>query len=64
MEYYAFIHFSINTYTDMAWGFGNEDPKIFNPDKMDARQWAKICKEAIALAGPDTGITSPTPVLD
>lgn len=46
MEYYAFIHFSINTYTDMAWGFGNEDPKIFNPEKLDAHQWAKICKEA------------------
>ncbi|MES2797970.1 MAG: alpha-L-fucosidase, partial [Bacteroidota bacterium] len=46
MEYYAFIHFSINTYTDMAWGFGNEDPQLFNPEKMDARQWAKICKEA------------------
>lgn len=46
MEYYAFIHFSINTYTDMAWGFGNEDPQLFNPEKMDARQWARICKEA------------------
>ena len=46
MEYYAFIHFSINTYTDMAWGFGNEDPQLFNPEKLDARQWAKICKDA------------------
>ncbi|CAH0997731.1 hypothetical protein EMA8858_03865 [Emticicia aquatica] len=46
MEYYAFIHFSVNTYTDMAWGFGNEDPKIFNPEKLDCRQWARICKEA------------------
>nr|WP_188765943.1 alpha-L-fucosidase [Emticicia aquatilis] len=46
MEYYAFIHFSINTYTDMAWGYGNEDPKLFNPTKLDCRQWAKICKEA------------------
>ncbi len=46
MEYYAFIHYSINTYTDMAWGFGNEDLNLFNPDKLDARQWAKICKEA------------------
>ena len=46
MEYYAFIHFSINTYTDMAWGFGNEDPQLFNPEKLDARQWAKICKQA------------------
>ncbi|MDF7821776.1 alpha-L-fucosidase [Runella sp. MFBS21] len=46
MEYYAFVHFSVNTYTDMAWGFGNEDPKIFNPEKLDCRQWARICKEA------------------
>ncbi|GAB3891295.1 hypothetical protein GCM10028803_02970 [Larkinella knui] len=46
MEYYAFIHFSINTYTDMAWGLGNEDPKLFNPTKLDCRQWARICKEA------------------
>jgi alpha-L-fucosidase len=46
MEYYAFIHFSINTYTDMAWGFGNEDPALFNPTKLDCRQWARICKEA------------------
>jgi alpha-L-fucosidase len=46
MEYYAFVHFSINTYTDMAWGLGNEDPKLFNPTKLDCRQWARICKEA------------------
>ncbi|MDJ1486397.1 alpha-L-fucosidase [Cytophagaceae bacterium YF14B1] len=46
MEYYAFIHFSINTYTDMAWGFGNEDPRLFNPEKLDCRQWARICKQA------------------
>lgn len=46
MEYYAFVHFSINTYTDMAWGFGNEDLNLFNPEKLDCRQWARICKEA------------------
>lgn len=46
MEYYAFIHFSINTYTDMAWGLGNEDPKLFNPTNLDCRQWARVCKEA------------------
>ncbi|MEP7267818.1 MAG: alpha-L-fucosidase [Saprospiraceae bacterium] len=46
MEYYAFIHFSINTYTDMAWGYGNEDPKLFNPVQLDCRQWVRICKEA------------------
>ncbi|WP_218918580.1 alpha-L-fucosidase [Flectobacillus major] len=46
MEYYAFVHFSVNTYTDMSWGKGDEDPQIFNPDKLDCRQWARICKEA------------------
>ncbi len=46
MEYYAFVHLSVNTYTDMAWGLGNEDPKIFNPTDLDCKQWARICKEA------------------
>jgi alpha-L-fucosidase len=46
MEYYAFIHFSLNTYTDQAWGFGNEDLNLFNPEDLDTRQWARICKEA------------------
>lgn len=45
MEYYAFIHLSINTYTDMAWGKGDEDIKMFNPTDLDCRQWARICKE-------------------
>ncbi|MEP6750785.1 MAG: alpha-L-fucosidase, partial [Bacteroidota bacterium] len=46
MEYYAFIHFSVNTYTNQEWGNGDEDPKIFNPVNLDCRQWARICKEA------------------
>lgn len=46
MEYYAFIHFSLNTYTDQSWGYGNEDVKLFNPTDLDCRQWARICKEA------------------
>ena len=46
MENYAFIHFSLNTYTDQSWGFGNEDINLFNPTKLDCRQWARICKEA------------------
>ncbi len=46
MEYYAFVHFSLNTYTDQSWGFGNEDAKLFNPQQADCRQWARICKEA------------------
>ncbi|MBN1181548.1 MAG: alpha-L-fucosidase [Bacteroidales bacterium] len=46
MEYYAFIHFSLNTYTDQSWGYGNEDINLFNPTNLDCRQWARICKEA------------------
>jgi alpha-L-fucosidase len=46
MEYYAFLHYSTNTYTDQEWGYGEDDPKIFNPDKLDCRQWARVCKEA------------------
>ena len=46
MEYYAFVHFSLNTYTNQPWGYGNEDINLFNPTKLDCRQWARICKEA------------------
>ena len=46
MEMYAFIHYSLNTYTDQEWGFGNEDPKLFNPSNLDCRQWARVCKQA------------------
>ena len=46
MEMYAFIHYSLNTYTDQEWGFGNEDPKLFNPQSLDCRQWARVCKQA------------------
>jgi len=46
MEYYGFIHLSLNTYTNQSWGYGNEDIKLFNPTKLDCRQWARICKQA------------------
>ena len=43
MEMYAFIHYSLNTYTDEEWGYGNEDPQLFNPSSLDCRQWARVC---------------------
>jgi alpha-L-fucosidase len=46
MEYYAFLHFSINTFTDQEWGGGDESPNLFNPKDLDCRQWARVCKEA------------------
>lgn len=46
LENIAFVHFSINTFTDMEWGYGNESPSLFNPSQLDCRQWVKICKDA------------------
>lgn len=46
MEFYGFIHFSINTFTHVEWGYGDKSPDLFNPTELDVRQWARIAKEA------------------
>ena len=46
MEYYMFVHFTVNTFTDKEWGFGDEKESVFNPTELDCRQWAKVAKDA------------------
>jgi len=47
MEFYAFLCFNMNTFTDREWGDGKESPSLFNPTEYDPSQWI----DAIASAG-------------
>ena len=46
MEFFCFIHFTVNTFTGSEWGDGKEDVSIFNPTELDARLWVKTAKDA------------------
>ncbi|MEO8148493.1 MAG: alpha-L-fucosidase [Bacteroidia bacterium] len=45
-EYYFFVHFGPNTFTNLEWGKGTEHEEVFNPTQLDCRQWCRIAKAA------------------
>ena len=42
----CFYPFGLNTFNDWEWGYGDTDPKTFNPTNLDCEQWAQTLVKA------------------
>ena len=45
LERTFFLHFGVNTFNEVEWGSGREEPAIFDPAALDARQWLRAVKQ-------------------
>jgi alpha-L-fucosidase len=45
-ELIAFVHFGPNTFTDLQWGTGVDDPAVFDPSSLDCSQWVRTLVSA------------------
>jgi alpha-L-fucosidase len=44
LERTFFLHFGVNTFNEVEWGTGREEPSLFNPTELDANQWLGAVK--------------------
>jgi alpha-L-fucosidase len=45
-DFYGFLHFTVNTFTDQEWGFGNEPAAVFHPTDFSADQMVRTARDA------------------
>lgn len=46
LETYAFVHFGLNTFNDLEWGYGYTPASTFDPTDLNCEQWVLTAKAA------------------